>query len=133
MARRVAPILILAAAVLLAGCGSSEEDATESTQQGPEARGIPGVSPENLSPGVEGCRSEIPSNGRLIATGVRCAVARAVASGWNEDPSCAPPGRRSRSACTVEGFRCLSISADRGIAVSCSRPERSVAFIVKHR
>jgi hypothetical protein len=118
----------VAAALLVAGCGSGES--TETTAGGVEtseahqsgAEGPSGIRARPcLSPGKPAVLMRV--------TGVSCSKGKSVAAGWASRSGCAPAAGDSRSACTVDGFRCLTTVAGRGLAVTCARPERSVAFL----
>jgi hypothetical protein len=132
---KILPALILLAAALVAGCGSEGSDtgttapgetpgATTSTGEAE----IPGGTPPGAD--IEVCRK--PGGGvlGLRATGLGCRTAKRVAHGWVEDPECRPGGGESRSACSIDGYRCQAVAAGQGISISCARPGRSVAFIV---
>jgi hypothetical protein len=55
-----------------------------------------------------------------------------VVVAWQQSASsCAPSAGASRSGCNAAGYRCLSTVTDRGLAVSCSGPGRSIAFVAK--
>jgi hypothetical protein len=124
LARLSIPVVALAT-VLVAGCGSggsegseatTREQATTAAPAGASARSCTGV-----QAGIEGLR----------VTGVDCGAGRAIAAAWSGDATCASPASRSRFACSVRGYRCLGANGERGIAVSCARPGRSVAFVAK--
>jgi hypothetical protein len=51
--------------------------------------------------------------------------------GWQRQRSCAKPSAASRTSCLTRSYRCLSARTDRGIAVSCSRPGQSIAFVAR--
>jgi hypothetical protein len=95
--------------------------------------------PEAHQSGAEGptgvvarpCRNTGEAGLLLRVTGVSCSTGRKVAASWRSKSGCAPAAGESRSACTVGGFRCLTVSVGQGLAVTCARPERSIAFIVK--
>jgi hypothetical protein len=123
----------LAAALLAAGCGSGdstqmtapEESGAETTQaEQSEAEGPAGAT-------ARLCRSAGEDFQLLRVTGVSCSKGEGIASLWRASPDCAPTAGESRSACTVGGFRCLTTVVDRGLAATCARPERSIAFITK--
>lgn len=127
LARSPAPLLLLTAA-LLAGCGS---DSTEGTRSEPTpttevtgpATGPPGASARSCAGGAE--------IADLRVTGTGCDTAQAVATGWIGKADCATPREASRLSCTVRDYRCLGTATDSGIAVSCARPQRSIAFVAK--
>lgn len=115
------PLLILAAALLMAGCGSSEESEPTATATAPAAP--PGAS-------ARSCEGTIAGASELRVTGVGCTVGHAVAAAWADESACSPTGNASRSSCSIyDGYRCLGAATDRGVAVSCARTGSSVAFI----
>jgi hypothetical protein len=94
--RSAAPIAIVAALALLAGCGDS----------GGETSGAPGTD-----------RTEAP--------------AREARAAFLEEPGCRRPPGASRWGCSIPSYRCQAVVTDRGWSVSCSRPGRSVAFVLR--
>lgn len=119
--RLAAPLLVFVlAAVLVAGCGGSSPETTNTTSA---PVGAAAQSCETQAAGAEGLR----------ATGVSCQRARQVMYGWRRQGSCFSPPGASRVSCTTRSYRCLGARTDRGTAVSCSRPGRSIAFVVKRR
>lgn len=52
-------------------------------------------------------------------------------AGWARRNKCSSPGDASRYSCTVSDYRCLAARIDRGLAVSCAQPGRSLSFIAK--
>jgi hypothetical protein len=119
--RLAVPLVALAlAAASLAGCGSSSD-----TTGGSSAATAPvGASARTCATRAAGAES-------LRATGVSCGLARRVMYGWQRRGSCAAPAGASRSACTSRSYRCLGARTDRGVAVSCSRRGRSIAFLAR--
>jgi hypothetical protein len=67
----------------------------------------------------------------LRASGVTCDQARRLADGWQRQGACSSPAGASRVACSSGPYRCTGTRTGRGTAVSCSRPGRSVAFLVR--
>jgi hypothetical protein len=67
----------------------------------------------------------------LRVTGVSCRSGRRVMNGWQRTRSCAPPANAARSGCAAGRYSCASVRTDRGVAVSCARSGRSIAFIAK--
>jgi hypothetical protein len=124
--RFTAPIAIaVLAAALLAGCGgSSDNGSTGGSSTQPPA----GTSTAPAGASARACPVDASAEA-LRATGVSCGQARQVVDAWKGGPSCVPPVG-PRSGCDAGGYRCLSTATNRGFAVSCSRPGRSVAFIV---
>ena len=119
----------LALALLVAGCGSG--DSTETAQPGgaettqAQQSGAEGPSGVTARP----CLSPGKPAVLMRVTGVSCSKGRDIVAGWASRSGCAPAAGDSRSACTVDGFRCLTTVAGRGLAVTCARPARSVAFL----
>jgi predicted small secreted protein len=124
---RVLALVLVAAAFLAAGCGSSSGSGNESsTATATEpAGGPPGAA-------AQSCKVTVRDVGALRATGVSCQTAAQVAAGWTASTGCAPSGNSSRTSCSIGRYRCLSLAADRGIAVSCAAPGHSVSFLA-HR
>jgi hypothetical protein len=126
-------MLAVGSAVLLAGCGSDDEDQT--TTSATESTATTSASPSAEGPAgaaVQTCVVKSTELEDLRVTGVKCGVGQQVATGWTHVASCAKPQESSRFACSVRGYRCLSATVDRGVAVTCARPGRSVAFIAPH-
>ena len=145
--------LALVAALLAAGCGSGEStqstapggaettesttpggaETTESTAPGgaetTEAHQSGAEGPTGITPRV--CRNTGEEALLMRVTGVSCSKGRQIAAGWHSKSGCAPASGESRSACTINGFRCLTAVAGQGLAVTCARPERSIAFIAR--
>ncbi|MGZ8665586.1 MAG: hypothetical protein ACXWZM_00590 [Solirubrobacterales bacterium] len=117
--------IALAAASMLAGCGSSGGETTSA----PEPLKRADTSGGPIGAAVRRC----PTAGvltRLRVSGLSCQKGAVVMSSWNF-PRCRPAQGESRSACTVRRYRCLSVRTDRGTAVNCSRPGRSISFLWK--
>lgn len=128
-------LLALIAAALAVGCGSDESSETTSGRSGTETT-------QAHESGAGGAKSPVGVRARsctvtasdyemLRVTGVDCRAGAKVAAGWTEGPGCRPAPGESRAACSVGEFRCLTAAVGRGLAVTCARPERSVAFIAK--
>jgi hypothetical protein len=60
------------------------------------------------------------------------APAQEVRSAWERAPECKHPRGASRWGCSVDPYRCQGVVTDRGWSVSCAKPGRSIAFIVRH-
>lgn len=90
--------------------------------------------------GLCGCGSASDSGGAGNSTATSAgqpaapsgASAAQLEASWRKASGCAPDGA-SRSACTVGGYRCLAVEADRGTEVSCSAPGEAVNFTVPRR
>jgi hypothetical protein len=116
----------LAAAALLAACGSEEQ--TPSQPSGP-AQPPPSAGASSTPPGATVRRC--PTDGSLTGlrvSGLGCDEGRIVMAAWNV-PRCLPAKGASRSACTVRRYRCQAVNVDRGVSVSCARPGKSVSFL----
>ena len=124
-------IVLLLAAMALAGCGDDSDDGTTETR--PAVEPAPAAPEGNRPPKVTTCRVEGVRKGRLISSNVGCPAARAVATQWLEDGNCAPAAGESRSSCTIDGFRCLAVAAGQGTSVSCARSQRAIGFLVAPR
>lgn len=127
--RLVSPLVVVAlAAVLAAGCGGSSVE-TDGSSTGTVTEVTPGRAPIGAS--TKSCDAYATDAEGLRATGIACDQARQVLYGWQREPSCALPGGASRSSCSIGSYRCQAVRSDRGLAVSCSRPGKSIAFIAK--
>jgi hypothetical protein len=118
--------LALLIVILLAGCGSNGDS---SNTTAPEATTSSGTPTAPAGAAAQSCKSKSDGLEDLRVTGVDCEAGRAVAAAWTRNASCTPDGE-SRYACTIRGYRCLGISTERGFALSCARPGRSVSFVV---
>ncbi|HEX2706458.1 MAG TPA: hypothetical protein VHM66_00435 [Solirubrobacterales bacterium] len=123
-------IAVLAAA-LLAGCGGSSSSDSGSTSTGSGTAPKSGDSTAPIGASAQSCDTHAVAVKSLRATGVSCSQARQLMFGWQRNPACASPQGASRSSCTTRSYRCLGTTTSRGLAVSCSRPGHSVAFIAK--
>lgn len=112
---------LLAAALLIAGCGSSDEGEPTATATTPTAP--PGAL-------ARSCEGSVAGTSELRVTGVGCEVGGEVVAAWANKSACTPAGDASRVSCSIyDGYRCLGAATDRGVAVSCARTGSSVAFI----
>jgi hypothetical protein len=59
------------------------------------------------------------------------APAKEVRAAFLAEPSCRRPAGASRWGCSIPSYRCQAVVTDRGWSVSCSRPGRSVSFILR--
>lgn len=50
---------------------------------------------------------------------------------WEHSADCDRPPGASRWGCSIGSYRCQAVVVDRGWSVSCSRPGRSVSFLVR--
>ncbi|HEX3238816.1 MAG TPA: hypothetical protein VHR18_01625 [Solirubrobacterales bacterium] len=121
--------IVVLAAALVGGCGSSDEGGSEaSTATAPKRSGQ--EAPAGAS--AQECAGKVGAATALRATGVSCKQAKALAKAWAKEAGCAPVDGSSRSSCQLEGdYDCLAAMTGRGLAVSCARPGRSVAFTIK--
>jgi hypothetical protein len=118
LAAPLATVVLLAA--LLAGCGSNGGGSSMTTNAAPKANGS--SAPAGAT--ARDCKGE----GSPRATGMPCGEARRLQGAWKGVNGCAPGAGASRSSCTIEGYRCLSVVTAKGVSVSCAKPGRSVAF-----
>jgi hypothetical protein len=77
------------------------------------------------------CDTDATDAESLRATNIPCDQARQIMYGWQHEPTCAVPGAASRGSCLTRSYRCQAARTDRGLAVSCSRPGESIAFVAK--
>jgi len=117
------------AATLVAGCGSSSEQESTRIETAPREDSSGGP----IGAAAKSCETDAVDAVDLRATGISCARARQVMYGWQQKSSCSTPAGASRVACSSRSYRCTGTRTDRGTAVSCSRPGRSVAFVVRSR
>jgi hypothetical protein len=120
---------IALAAVPAVGCGSSAEDGSAPIETRVPSR--QGGSGAPVGAAAKTCETEAVDAEGLRATGVSCELARRVMHDWRQKSSCASPAGASRVSCSSRSYRCTGTRTDRGTAVSCSRPGRSVAFVAK--
>lgn len=124
--RFATPIVVLALLLaVLSGCGDSSGETGATTSPGPSSS----TSPAGAS--VRACPLDAGGVERLRATGVSCGEAQRLATAWRRSAGCPAAPGASHSACTVRGYRCIGTVTSRGLAVSCSRPGRAVAFNVR--
>jgi hypothetical protein len=117
-ARALAVALI---AVFATGCGSSGSGM--SSDERPEGHRAP---PGALA---RTCTGPMRGMGELRVTGMPCSVAAGIAGSWMANGRCAMPASASRGSCAIGRYRCLAAATERGLAVSCARPGRSISFI----
>ena len=123
-------MLAVAVAVTAVGCGSSSDETT-----GASGTAAPPASTSS-TPGQEapiGVRARscggAGSSGEVRVTGVSCDLGRSLVAGWYKENACSSPKGASRTSCRLGKFICLGAVTDRGVAVTCVSPGRSVAFI----
>jgi hypothetical protein len=131
-----ASIAVLATVAAL-GCGSGDSGPAQTNARSQGSTGQqtaaeePGGGPAGAA--AHSCTSGAAYVGGLRVTGVDCGAGQAVAAAWSGNASCASPAGSSRFACSVRGYRCLGAATERGVAVSCARRGRSIAFVAKRR
>lgn len=124
--RLATPLAIAAlAAALLAGCGSSSDEAGSTTAPKAGGSGAP------AGASAHACAIDAGGASGLRVTAVSCGKGQKAALAWQRDAGCRPAAGGSQAGCTVAGYRCIATATDRGLAVSCSRPGRSIAFTAK--
>jgi hypothetical protein len=121
--RLAGPTILILVAATIGGCGSDASEEGAGTAPVPRSDGAPAGAAAST------CPDPAASTTSLRATGIECAEAGAVAEAWREAPACASAA--ARSSCEIRGYRCLAVAADRGVAVSCARPGRSLSFLAK--
>lgn len=52
---------------------------------------------------------------------------------WEARPACTRPDGASRWGCSVGPYRCQAVVVDRGWAVDCAKPGRSISFTIPPR
>jgi hypothetical protein len=135
MARYSKSLLVVAialAALVLAGCGSSSDETTA----GKATETTSPAAPKANSSGLHGafaksCGAAAGGVAKIRATGISCAKGKKLATEWSAAENCTIPQGASRGSCRVGPTICLSTVSDRGVAVSCARPNQSVAFIAR--
>jgi hypothetical protein len=127
--RHLLALAALAAAFAATGCGSSGGDSSRSSERTTATATTPAAPP---GASARSCEGTVAGTGAVRVTGVGCDVGRALVAAWAGKPSCSSPAGESRFSCSVyRGYRCLGAAVEGGIAVSCSRPGSSVAFIAR--
>ena len=116
-------LAVLALAVAAAGCGSSDET-TGTTSAAPEK-----IQEAPVGVRADRCGEGATGDGEVRVTGVSCELGRELVAGWYKDSACSAPEGASRTSCKLGEFSCLGAVTDRGVAVTCAAPGRSVAFI----
>lgn len=122
---RLLPLLTILTTLAVTGCGSSDGESSEAetTATATTPAAPPGAS-------ARGCEGTVAGTDQVRVTGIGCDVGRGVVAAWASKPSCSRPAGESRFSCPVHrGYRCLGAATAGGIAVSCSRPGSSVAFV----
>jgi hypothetical protein len=125
-------LAVLALAATVAGCGSSADETSSTTPAGEPPASTsttPGGQEAPVGVRAKNCMVGQSSGGLLRVTGVSCELGRSIVAGWYKDSACANPQGASRTSCKLGAFTCLGAVADRGVAVTCAGPGRSVSFI----
>ena len=128
----VLALLAIAVAVAAAGCGSSSDETTGASETtAPPASTSTSTTPEQEAPiGARAKSCEAGGlSGEVRVTGVSCELGRSLVAGWYKDSACSSPKGASRTSCRLGKFTCLGAVTDRGVAVACAAPGRSVAFL----
>ena len=125
--RLASAIVIVALAALLGGCGSSSESSGSGSTTAPKASGS--GAPAGAS--AQACVLNVAGASGLRVTGVACGTGQKTAIAWQREASCRPAAGGSQAGCAVGAYRCVATATDRGLAVSCARPGRSIAFTAK--
>ena len=131
----LAAVLAVAAAVLAGGCGSSDETTGAGETTGPNPPASTSTTPGQEAPiGVRArsCKGD-GSGGEVRVTGVPCGLGHLLVAAWYKDDACSSPAGASRTSCRLGVFTCLGAATDRGLAVSCAAPGRSISFLAKPR
>jgi hypothetical protein len=124
--KRSAPaaLLVLAVAMLVAGCGGGSSSNSSSTAPA-------GTPPKATSPNAP-AGSKVVACGegveQLRATAVGCATARTTMRQWEARDACSL-GEASRGSCSVGVFRCQAVKVGKGVSVSCAGPDGDVSFV----
>lgn len=127
---------VVCCALLAAGCGGGGSGGSNTTA--PPAGGgtnAGGKAKKATAPNapagskVVACKAGSAEAKGLRATAVGCDTARATMLRWGQTDSCGLAADASRGSCSLGSFRCQAVKADRGVAVSCARPDGDVAFI----
>lgn len=58
-------------------------------------------------------------------------VEQRVQAAFERSRGCKPPPGASRWGCSVGAYRCQGVVVDRGWSVSCAKPGRSIAFLIR--
>jgi hypothetical protein len=120
----------MGAALLAAGCGGGSDAGSNTTTP-------PGAPKKATAPNapagskVIACKESAADVEGLRATAVDCGTADRIMRRWEKHRSCALAEGASRGSCSLGSFRCQTVKADRGVAVSCARPGGDIAFVAK--
>jgi hypothetical protein len=125
----LALVLLVASpfATLVSSCGSSGESSSSSSSPGGGGAAT-ATPPAPAGASAQSCAGTVAGVSRLRVTGAGCAVGRGVTAVWANESACATPPGASRVSCRVKRYHCLGAATDRGLAVSCAGPGRSISF-----
>ncbi|MEA2673104.1 MAG: hypothetical protein QOI92_296 [Chloroflexota bacterium] len=124
---------IVAAALVVAGCGGGSGNGSSSTGPAHEESGAPKKATAPNAPAgskVVACKERRIETHQLRASAVDCGTARKTMRHWVSSHACTL-GKGSHSSCSLDGFRCQAVRVDQGASVSCARSGADVAFIAK--
>ena len=122
--------LAIVVAMAAAGCGSSADETTGASETAAPPASTSTTPRQEAPVGVRATSCNATgSSGEVRVTGVSCEVGRSLVAGWYKDSDCSATEGASRMYCRLGRFVCLGAVTDRGIAVTCAAPGRSVAFI----
>lgn len=121
-------VLAIAAPVaVMDGCGASSSD-----QGSPGARRMsPRAPTAPIGASARRCADAVAGVEGLRVSGVGCAEGHGIVASWADARRCSDPAGASRFSCPIAGYRCLGAATDRGIAVTCASPGRSVSFVAR--
>jgi hypothetical protein len=138
----VAVLVVLAAALSVAGCGGGSSGGSSSTA--PSGGSTSGGAKESGGAAKKAASPDAPAGSKVVscseghvetmqlhATAVNCRTARTTMQHWESSQACTLGKGGSRSSCSLGGFRCQAVRVDKGAAVSCARPGGDVAWIAK--
>jgi hypothetical protein len=131
----VAVLLVLTAALLVAGCGggSSSTPTFPEGEHNEEITGPPGGGAAKATSPNAPAGSKVVSCGedaeQLRATVVSCATARTTMDDWEGSAACALSPGDSRGSCSLGSFRCQAVKVGQGVSVSCAGPDGDVSFV----
>jgi hypothetical protein len=118
---------LLAVALLATLAGGCSSSSTNAAGEGSTKTAAP--------PGavVPVCTAAPAGVATLRVSGVDCAKGREVVSAWIAKSACRAVPGASRTSCTADTYRCLGATTELGLAVSCSRPGRSISFVSRRK
>jgi hypothetical protein len=129
-----AAIVLLAAALLVAGCGGDKSESVEQNALPPHNQGFEDGGSKATAPNapagskVIACDEGRLETRELRATQVDCFRARKTMRRWESSHACTL-GDGSRSSCSVDSFRCQAVKVGKGASVSCAGPHGDVSWI----